>query len=278
MSYNTARFTVYLPSDRSYKGCGFFVSKNMNYITGASGFVGRHLKEKLNEFVTIPHDEISQFSPKEVFDTFYYLASYGNLYHQKDIKETITANLTQPFLTALKAYIYSKSFIFMSSSSVTLPHHTTYSASKQLCEELLNDLGLTNVRPYSITGVGEQKEHLIPTLIRAAFTGETIPFVSYPTHDFIDVEDVVDALLFISKNRLTGTYELGNGKPVSNIDVLLLVQEITNKKIHFQEVDDLRPYDTEDWYCKDNTLDGWKPKKTLVQSITEMVSAYEPTA
>lgn len=249
-------------------------------ITGAKGFVGKHLIKRLENYATIPHDFLDEYNP-ETLEKMIYLASYGNLFHQSDAKETIKANLLQPYRIATDTYYNSDftSFIYVSTSSVNLPSQTIYSASKWACEQLLMayDGPFAIVRPYSITGVGEQSEHLIPTLIRAAYSGEVVPFVPEPVHDFIDVEDFVDALLFISERSLRGVFEVGRGEPISNADVLWAVETITGKTINIKQVDSLRPYDSKNWFCKDDSLSdlGWKPKKKFIQTITEMVEAYD---
>lgn len=249
-----------------------------NIITGSSGFIGRHLTEKLDDFISIPHGELDTITPQEC-DTVFYLASYGNLYHQIDEKEIVKANLLQPYDLALKTKC--RSFVYISTSSVNLNTQTHYSATKLLAEKLLPKANthVAIVRPYSITGVGEQAEHLIPTLIRAAYSGEKIKFVPDPVHDFVDVEDFVDALLFIANTGFKGVYEVGNGQPVSNQEVKDLVELVTKKKINTENVSTLRSYDAKDWYCKDDTLKnlGWEPQKSLAESILEMVEAYERT-
>ena len=51
------------------------------------------------------------------------------------------------------------------------------------------------LRVFSVYGIGEGPHRFIPTLLRAAITGEVMPLVAGPRHDFIYVEDVVDACL-----------------------------------------------------------------------------------
>jgi nucleoside-diphosphate-sugar epimerase len=253
----------------------------MDIVTGARGFLGRHLTERLNEFISIPHEELDTYFPGD-FQHFYYLASYGNLYHQKDVNETIKANLLTPYRIAECSTNPFKSFTYISTSSVNLPEQTTYSLCKLACEQLIMELEgpYSIIRPYSITGVGEQPEHLIPTLIDAAYTGKVIPFVPEPTHDFVDVEDVVDAILMVSKLGLRGVFEVGRGEAVSNAEVKWVVETITGRKIKTRKVKSMRSYDTKNWKCEDTMLKemGWEPKKKLVHSITQMVEVYESVA
>jgi nucleoside-diphosphate-sugar epimerase len=92
-----------------------------------------------------------------------------------------------------------------------------------------------------------------------------------PVHDFVDVEDVVNALVNLSENGVIGVIELGNGYPYTNQEVLELVELATGKKANVQTMKGLRSYDNKEWYCK--TPFFHKPK-ALLTSIEEMVAAY----
>ena len=192
--------------------------------------------------------------------------------HHTDYREMVRANVENVI------YISSQSkgwFCYMSSSSVNLQVQTPYSRTKRAAEEILQalpELKSCIVRPYSVTGVGEQKEHLIPTLIRSCIEGEEMPFDPYPVHDFIDVEDVVDALVEFGEHGHTGIFELGNGIPYTNQAVKEIVEEVTGKKAVVRDCGRIRKYDSSAWYCQKPSIKG---KKTLIQSIQEMVSAYE---
>jgi len=105
--------------------------------------------------------------------------------------------------------------------------------------------------------------------------GEEMTFDPYPVHDFIDVEDVVDAMIRLAYDRATGTFEFGNGIPYTNNEVKERVEEITGKKANVKLTTHLRPYDSSTWYLQQQPTNWyWQPKKFLSTSITEMVEAY----
>ncbi len=255
----------------------------MNYITGANGFLGKHLVKALDDVQVIPHELIHTIKLLP-FDNFFFLSSYGNIWGQDDIDEIIKANLLDLIyiLSEVRKQKF-KSFIFISTSSVKLEYQTPYSRMKKAAEEVLLTylekfrLPVCIIRPFSITGVGEQKEHLIPSLIRSCMTGELLNFVPEPTHDFIDVQDVAGALIHASEHSLRGIFEVGTGKQYTNQEVLKLVEKITKKKANINITTSLRPYDTKNWFSTNYKLRGWGwfPKKTLEQSILEMVKVYE---
>jgi len=140
------------------------------YITGASGFIGKHLTERLDEFVTIPHEKIKTIKLKP-FERFFFLSTYGNMSFHDDDKKILQANILDLIHILETMERDFKSFVFISTSSVRLPRQTMYSRSKKAAEEILlsymekYNLPVCIIRPFSITGVGEQKEHLIPTLM-----------------------------------------------------------------------------------------------------------------
>lgn len=255
----------------------------MDYIIG-SGFLSSHLRRHLTGSKLVEHQNI--YSTEYAASRIFYLSAYGNLFTQTDEQETILANFRKPIYVLNEAIKNGcNSFVFVSTSSVNLPKQTLYSATKRAAEIVMtqlaeqNNFALAIIRPYTITGVGEQEEHLIPTLIRNCLhfnPDKIMSFVPNPTHDFIDVDDVTDAMLFISKNRYRGIFEVGTGVPTSNQKVKELVEKEIGKTIFTTKVESMRDYDSEDWYCKDDKLNrlGWKPKKNLKKSIKEMVE-YE---
>lgn len=211
-------------------------------------------------------------------------AAYGNLASQRvDANEIYKANLMR-VIESLNNLPEGAGFIYVSSSSVARPKQNLYSLSKWAAEEYIKlmvedkRLKAAIVRPYAITGVGDQREHLIPTLIRSCLDGEEMPFVGWPVHDFIDVADVVDAMLIIKEaGKMQGeVYEIGRGVQYTNQEVLETVEEVTGKKANIRESEGMRSYDSKEWGANTFAIKqlGWEPEKTLRQSIKEMVGNY----
>jgi nucleoside-diphosphate-sugar epimerase len=239
-------------------------------ITGSTGFIGSHLMKRLPDAKALSHYDIIQGHSYNCGRMFF-LSTYGNMASHRLERMMLDANVGD-LIVVLKGF--EGWMCYMSSSSVTLPVQTPYSRTKRAAEEILQALTVYQsciVRPYSVTGVGEQKEHLIPTLIRSCMEGEEMPFDPYPVHDFVDVSDVVDALVNLSENKVTGIVELGNGYGYSNQEVLDLVELACGKKANVQIQKALRSYDNKEWYCKTPFFHNPKP---LLKSIKEMVAAY----
>ena len=210
-------------------------------------------------------------------------APYGNMAHHTDEDAILQANIIalHNLLQASKRLPY-KAFINISSSSVLLHHETLYSATKKggeaLCKWMADEYGkpIVSLRPSSITGKGEQETHLIPRLIQSCLTGEKMQFVPKATHDFIDVRDVVHAILFLSNkaDKYKGrSFNVSNGFTHSNEKVKEIVEKLTGKKANTEKVEALRSYDTKNWEVDNSPLKsiGWKPKFTLEESIQFML-------
>lgn len=255
----------------------------MTYVTGASGFLGKHLVNRLfGDCVCVPHDQIRKAHWKQANRVFF-LSAYGNMAHHQDINKIVKANVSDlVFVLSKIDWKKIESFVFISTSSVKRRVQTAYSRTKKSAEEILlsyiekYDAPITIIRPMSITGVGEQKEHLIPRLIDSCFNKTPMPFVGHPTHDFIDVEDMVDGIMNLCCNQAKGIYELGNGIPYTNNQVLAIVEMMTGEKANIFNVDSMRSYDDEHWVSENfkSRSYGWFPIKSLKLSITEMVNDF----
>lgn len=249
-----------------------------SYVSGAGGFIGRHLLKRLPNAVSVPRGLLP--INDEAMGTYYWLASYGNLHGQKDAQATLSANLYLPLTLAIG---WKGKLVYVSTSSVKLPVQTLYSRCKAAAETVLfglpgERLTVCVARPYSVTGVGEQSCHLIPTLIRSCLDGEPMELYPDATHDYVDVEDVVDGLLRLGTQRESMLVEFGKGWSVSNAQVKNMVEAVTGCRANVKFVGRLRSYDCTDWCCRDFSgaeRIGWKATKTLEQSVREMVEAHK---
>lgn len=267
------------------------------FLAGSHGFIGKNIIKKFRqlEIEVLPIPREIYYRPQELRlffevmkpDYIINTASYGNIVDQKDMLEIIMANTYIPTnILWASATIQYKAFLNFSSSSVTLPYETFYSASKSASEKILTAFfneyksPIASIRPYTVIGVGDNKKHLLPTLIRAAFTGETIDFVSNPVHDYIGVNDLVDALALVIENidSFSGkVISIGSGIETSNKKLKEIVEKVTGKKINTKEKESLRPYDQASWKSDPSALFnyGWKIREDIEYIVKEIAKNYE---
>lgn len=260
-------------------------------LTGANGFIGSNIYETLRKeginVLKLDHHVlekpemlnpiINTYKPSIII----HCASYGNIINQQEEGKIIQANITNLFnlLEATKHVDYEM-FVNFSTSSVTLPVETMYSATKASGERICNAYAtkymkpIVSVRPFTVIGIGEPEEHLIPTLIRSCLEGEKMRFVGSPMHDFIGVNDLVEGIRLIIENyHLRGIIELGTGIQTSNEEILRIVEQVTEKKANLVRVDNMRSYDSNKWIADPTLIKslGWKQKETITDIVEQMV-------
>lgn len=260
-------------------------------VSGSHGFIAKHLIKKVEQskLIVVPIDrdlltnkeQLKDFFNKEKPDYIFHLATAGNVHNYQQEKEIIfQANVvnTWNMLMASQNIDY-KAFINFSTSSVLLPYETMYSTTKLAAEIIVSQFPKTiSIRPSTVIGIGEQPEHLIPSLIRSCLYGEGMPFVSDPSHDFIDVEDLILGILKVMENigntkRSLKSINISSGKQYNNHQVKEIVELLTGKKANIQIEDNLRVYDTKDWKVDNSMIVslGWQPTFTLEETIAGMI-------
>jgi nucleoside-diphosphate-sugar epimerase len=114
---------------------------------------------------------------------------------------------------------------------------------------------------------------LIPTLLRAAMTGEPIPLVKGPRHDFIFVEDVVDACLCATRVATVAgaVFNIGSGVSTTNEAVVETTRQVTGRPIPIAEAPHpSSPADRAFW-CADISAArehlAWTPRHSLAEGL-----------
>lgn len=251
-------------------------------LTGSNGFIGSALKKyaeaKGHEVEAVKQHFLPSGSP----DLVIHCAAYGNYHDSTQDDKMIDANYI--WTNSLLNYCLENGckFLFFSTSSVLLPVTTMYSATKMGAEQLVKayvhqyNLPGYIVRPSSVTGPGEQPRHLIPTLIDSCLNGTPMEFVEAPTHDFIDVEDVVRGVFKVLSSGKPGhAYNLSSGGSHSNRTVRQLVESATGKTANITKIlPNLRSYDSKAWIVPDRDILGlgFKRNYHLMDTIERMVA------
>lgn len=266
-------------------------------ITGATGFLGKSLLEKvceennvwcINRNDIIIKEEVEQFNP----DYIYHFAA--EIYDDSKMMES-NILLTYNLLEATKDIPF-KSFVNVGSSSeyglkknpmkesdVLVPR-TMYEATKGsatlLCQSYatIYDKPIVTVRPFSVYGNHEKDHRFIPTLFKS-FMEKTPISISPGVHDFIYIDDFIDAILTVSKSDPSiikgDIVNIGYGKQWSNKQVYEMMKNIFQHDIDVNFIEGkLRIFDTtESWVADISKLkDKYKyfPKYDLEAGLKEL--------
>ncbi len=261
-------------------------------LTGASGFVGRHLKKRLES-----KGHIVKCLGR--FDSVLYpidaiINCAGELTAQDKMYESNT-QLVQGFLSIMPGSPATKMIHVGSSSeygvtnaprredSVCIPsnvYEATKLAATALCQGYAKayDLDVVVARPFSLYGDGDKPRKLIPTLYRSYLDHTPINLFA-GSHDFIWIDEFVDGLILLLNAPKAVTqgqiFNFGSGTSSTNDQVVAGLEKALGAKLDIRR----RPgryhaHDVDNWVAdvsKAKRLLGWSPKVSLNAGLKEYV-------
>lgn len=224
-------------------------------ITGAGGFIGQALNEKLKsdyEIITLDRSKgditnINTFQNIDKVEHVFHLAARtfvpdswnetsdflnSNLIGTANVLEFCKRSHTS--LTFVSAYIYGKPESLPIKENAVIKPNNPYALSKFLSEQIcefystFHNLNITIIRPFNIYGPGQPIHFLIPKIIDMVKRKVKIElFDLAPKRDYIFIDDVVDALVKTLKLKLPGfnVFNIGSGKSLSVQEVVECIQE-----------------------------------------------------
>jgi len=251
-------------------------------------------------------------------DVVYHLAAESHVDRSIDRpSEFIQTNITGTFVMLEAALAYYRSlaaensfkFVHVSTDEVygslgpsgyfveTTPYapNSPYSASKASADHLCRAWSETFGLPVSISnctnnyGPFQNKEKLIPTVIRRALCGEAIPIYGdgLNVRDWLYVDDHVRALCMIAEKGVRGEkYNIGGKNEIANIVIARSICQILDR---LQPKESGEPYETQITYVTDRpghdrryAIDatkverelGWTPVETFETGIEKTVAWY----
>ncbi|MDX1982702.1 MAG: NAD(P)-dependent oxidoreductase [Bryobacteraceae bacterium] len=140
---------------------------------------------------------------------------------------------------------------------------------------LANAFPAVELRIFSVYGPGEPPRRFIPSVLRAARTGTILPLLAGPSHDFVFVDDVVDACLRAASFNLTpgSVYNIAGGKAWKNEEVVEAARDVTGRPIDVAVGAYPRKPADEAFWLADISLAaeqlGWKPAHTFHGGLRE---------
>jgi len=238
-------------------------------ITGASGFVGRHLAEELGrdgaEVVTLDArekysvdvrdwKEVKAFGSKSgKLDLVYHLAALMFVpYSFQNPREVYEVNMlgTLNVLELCRVHNVEK-IVFASSYVYGYPEYlpvdedhplnpiSPYARSKLmgegLCRAYYKDYGLKCIilRPFNIYGEGQSDSFLMPSILKQLVSGEIELMDPEPRRDFLYISDAVEA--YMKAGQYTDSdfevFNIGSGVSYSVDSVARKIIDAWGKKV-----------------------------------------------
>lgn len=277
-------------------------------VTGASGFIGRHLVEELQRSMTVvsPRGDIREasfYAELGRADVVFHLAAQSNVPQStRDPAGTwdVNANGTLRLLEWARRTDAGR-VVFVSTAHVygkperprvdeAHPTHpaTPYGASKLAGEALVRSYQATYglqgaiVRPFNMYGPGQGAGFLVPDVLLQLRAGKDLVVGdTRPIRDFTYVSDAIDLLVRAGtrKEAAGATLNLGSGVGHRVADVIEAALKVTGSPLR-PRVDEarLRPVDVPELVVDNRrareTL-GWEPRVGLEEGIRRTWDAMQ---
>lgn len=272
-------------------------------VTGATGFVGRHLSAALasDGHVVQAHSsadsDIAVSLPayegvSHVFhlagrtfvpDSWREPASFYQTNVQGAVNVMEFCRRHNASITLLSSYVYGIPQRLPIDEEHPISAVNPYGHTKILAEDVARfyaahfGLRVCIVRPFNLYGPGQDSRFLIPQLIQAGLDLETLTIDVAdlrPRRDYLHINDLIALLTAIMRQRATGTYNAGSGVSTSVEEVALLVSAYTGTNKAIVGRSETRRNEIPDVVADISRAKGglgWSPRIPLTEGIRELV-------
>lgn len=271
-------------------------------VTGASGFIGKHLVPRLIEAghtvnqIDIKSGDVADGStwlriPKSkvvihLAGTTYVPLSWKKPldYFKSNLLGTVAAlnycREQSAHLVFLSSYLYGNPTNLPISERHKLIATNPYALSKKMAEEACQffaesyNINVTVLRVFNVYGAGQPDNFIIPSIIRQITTDDRICVADLePKRDYIYVSDVVEAIMKTFDNKIGfSTINIGSGISYSVSEVIQIIQDIKNTNYDVLSTKDRRKDEIMNTIAdisKAKKILGWEPRYTLYEGLTE---------
>jgi nucleoside-diphosphate-sugar epimerase len=234
--------------------------KRKALITGSEGFIGRHLKAKLDVlgWEVFCWDMVDSKDVRDVakfnnnVDFVFHLAGISD---EKSFKSNILDSFDINITGTLAVLNYCKKndakCIFASTSGVynssnkkvdelsDLNPSSPYAISKYLAERICYqfskewNIPITVLRIFNVFGAEQPEPFIVPYVVNKLINGNTIEIkMPEAVRDFIHISDVIDAMILSAthSNKNFNIYNIGTGISTRIIDLITTAEKIYDKK------------------------------------------------
>lgn len=279
--------------------------KNKILVTGATGFLGRHLVAALESQGHAVRQHSS--ADGDIADCPLSMDGVSHVIHlagknfvpdswqnplafyRTNVMGTVNVlehcRRNQVALTLISSYVYGEPQRLPIAEDHPLAAANPYAHTKILAEETAQfyeqrfGLALVIVRPFNIYGPGQRSSFLIPSIVRQVLdpsSKEVRVADLRPKRDYLYVSDAVQFLVGTLRPGIRGIYNLGSGRSASVAEVAQLVKEAAGVAKPVVSTGEARPGEILDVVADTSRAAAkldWRPRTSLADGIAAVVAA-----
>ena len=272
-------------------------------MTGATGFIGKHLVQKLKDsghtvyslskslgYDVCDNTTFSSFLDKNI-DIVFHLAGctfvpsswedpysyyYTNILGTQNTLEF--CRKTNAKMIFISAYVYGVPKYLPIDENHPVAPNNPYTHSKYLAEELCSfyarEMGVQTIvlRPFNLYGPGQETHFLIPTLIhQIKRNAEIVVKDEAPRRDYLHICDFVEACVSaINTTDWFLLFNIGYGASLSVKEIVEILIEKCGKNIKWRSLNEKRKNEIPDTIANYTAIKkhlGWEPRLSFRDSI-----------
>ena len=277
-------------------------------VTGADGFIGRHLVPALR---ASSHDvravgrtagditlepTWASFADAQVVvhlaGTSYVPASWADprAFLHTNVRGTIEAlefaRARGARVIFLSSYLYGHPMALPIPESAPLSATNPYALSKLLADETCRfyakayGIDVVVLRPFNVYGPGQPNYFLIARIVDQALAGSVVRVKDLaPRRDFVYVADLVKAILAaVETQGCGGVYNVGSGMSHSVSEVIRTVESVLGLSLSIESSEERRPdelMDTVADITRARASLGWVPRIDFESGIRATIAAVQ---
>lgn len=275
-------------------------------VTGATGFIGRHLVARLEAMGksvacfsrTTGGDIARDMLPFDGVDHVFHLAARtGVMAAREDPVAFVETNALGTArvleqcrrhgcgLTHVSAYVYGPTTPTPIAEDHPISTSNPYALSKLLAEQICDfyaesyQVPVVILRPFNVYGPGQSKNFLVPfilgQLLDPACEAITVKDLK-PCRDYIYVSDVIDGMMQSVGLPSGSVFNLGSGEATSVEDIIKLAMMVSGVTKPYAATGEPRPNEIDTTIAdisKLRRITGWSPRVSLAVGLRQMLES-----